>query len=166
MRVKRGCDVLCPDASATSLHTRASSDVPHPDFARSGLGLHLGADPLDSKTAGTTVSLHRGIGWDGYLVADGHVPAHILRQVVTDADAVPVLLNGWVRFDGVYRIFGIGEPVIVRVRRCVHHDLVRAASFNGDIARSGSDIEADGSGDLQRAVEVTFGLDVTTGSGD
>ena len=104
--------------------------------------------------------LHGGISGDSYLVADGDVPAHILRQVVTDADAVAVLLNWGIRFDGMYRTLGIGEPIIVGVHRSVHHDLVRAASFNGDIARSGGDIEADRSGDGQRAIEVTFGAGV------
>src|ERR1035437_6324780 len=97
MRVKRGGPLFCLDASASGLHVRASSDLPYPDIARSSLGLHLGADALDSDIAGAAVSLHRGIGRDGYLVADGDVPAHILRQVVADANAVSVLLNGWVR---------------------------------------------------------------------
>ena len=96
---ERSRNVLCPNASAAGLRMRASSDVPQADLARAGLGLHLGAYPLDTNVARAAVSLHRGIGWDGDFVADRNVPAHILRQVVADANAIPVLLNGrdWIR---------------------------------------------------------------------
>src|ERR1035438_214592 len=134
MRVKRGGDVLGADASTPSLHMRAASDVAHSNLARASLGLHFSADPLDSNAAGATVSLHCGIGGHGDFVADSDMPAHIQRQVVTDANAVPVLLNRGIRFDGVYRAFGAGEPFIVGVHGSVYHDLVRAAGLDGDVA--------------------------------